>query len=366
MLLDLNGLFSRGARPRILAARSASLQATHLGYGASTGARFIDLVLGDRLALPPTAAHSALYTEKFVLLPVSHLPAGHASLHPHMLHLDEEPPGDSGRAAFGRSAGVASVGSATGAAGARGARICDGHDRTRYALPPRLGEHGGGAVYAFLGQHLKIDADTFARWLSLLLLAPPRAALWMLRWPGSTHKLREQAAAAGVRTSRLVFAERMPQGEHLCAFRLADIALDSPSYSSGATGADVLWSGVPMLAMAGGMREDRRLVRGSPLGGGAAADSDASTNMFQRNAVSLVEAAGQPHLRLHSSAGYVEMASGVVRRGATLAELRRRATHARRWAPLFNTSRWAHSFHEAMRAASEVHAARQAMHVVCR
>jgi predicted O-linked N-acetylglucosamine transferase (SPINDLY family) len=58
LLVDLNGLYSRGARPALLAARAAPLQATHLGYGASCGARFVELQIADRLALPAERAHS--------------------------------------------------------------------------------------------------------------------------------------------------------------------------------------------------------------------------------------------------------------------------------------------------------------------
>lgn len=42
LLIDLNGMYSRGARPQLLAARPAPLQAAHLGYGGSTGAPFVD------------------------------------------------------------------------------------------------------------------------------------------------------------------------------------------------------------------------------------------------------------------------------------------------------------------------------------
>ena len=52
-------------------------------------------------------------------------------------------------------------------------------------------------------------------------------------------------------TSRIVFADKLPQGEHLCAFALADLGLDTPAYNSGATGIDMLWSGTPLLTMAG-------------------------------------------------------------------------------------------------------------------
>eukprot|EP00322_Chrysochromulina_rotalis_P013838 CAMPEP_0115864850 /NCGR_PEP_ID=MMETSP0287-20121206/19415_1 /TAXON_ID=412157 /ORGANISM="Chrysochromulina rotalis, Strain UIO044" /LENGTH=690 /DNA_ID=CAMNT_0003319337 /DNA_START=42 /DNA_END=2114 /DNA_ORIENTATION=- len=332
LLLDLNGLFSRGARPRILAMRPTPLQATHLGYGASTGARFMDFVIGDSLVLPVSSSHAALYAEKFMLLPASHLPTGHAELYPHLL-----------RGSVSRPEAHDHPGE------------CAQHGRARYGLPRH------GVVLGFFGQHLKIDEQTFSRWLSMLTLLPG-SVLWMLRWPSSTDKLVRQAAAAGVRTSRLIFTDRLPQAEHLCAFQLADLALDAPRYSSGATGIDVLWSGVPMLAMAGGMQPG-----GKPLQRESGRANAASTNIFQRNAVSLVTAAAQPHLQSHSSAGYVELGLGLVRRNATRAFAQKYARDVRHSAPLFDTRRWGVSLVAAARAAWELrhaHGYAASMHII--
>ena len=345
VLLDLNGLFSRGARPPILAMRPAPLQATHLGYGASTGARFIDLILADRLALPASPAHSNMYTEKFVLLAPSHLPTGHAALFPALLESHPRPCRSHTRRLYGLHPSHASSHTSS-------------HVSSHIsAAPSARGRRERAVTFAFFGQHLKLDPQTFARWLAMLRAAP-RAVLWMLRWPSSAARLRQYAAAAGVNPSRLVFSDRMAQGEHLCAFRLADIALDSPSYASGATGIDVLWSGVPLLAMAGGLRSS------SPTSAASAAST-----IFQRNAISLVTAAAQPHLQAHSSAGYIELGVGLMRRPESRSEVRRRARDSRRWAPLFDAHRWASGFEVALRAAWEVRAASQgqsrlAMHIV--
>ena len=269
ILIDLHGLYSRDARPVLLAARVAPVQATHLGYGASTGARFLSYVFGDRIALPPSRPSSRLFTEKFVLLPPSHLPSGHAALYPHMLQ---------------RGGGHACR------------RRIAARDSPRDELASsraHLGLHRGLAL-AYLGQHLKVDPASFASWLSVLRLTP-RAILWMLSWPDSAAHLTGEFAAAGVDVSRLVFMNRRPQGEHLCTFCVADLALDAPSYASGATGIDVLWSGVPMVVMGGGT-----------VGGGA--------TLFQRNGVSLATAAGnQIDMVAHSAAGYVQLAAQLAR-----------------------------------------------------
>lgn len=362
VLLDLNGLYSRGARPGILARRPAPVQATHLGYGASTGARFVDWVLADPIALPPTPEHAALHTEKMLLMPPSHLPAGHAELYPHLLRPSADPRTRGRREADTMSsAGAAAAGRAGGRQDA-----CTSHERARYGLPPRSGSRRG-AVLGYFGQHLKIDESTFGQWLSMLQ-RQPRSRLWMVRWPASTSRLQQQAAAAGVRVDRLVFTERLAQGEHLCAFALADLALDSPLYSSGATGVDVLWSGVPMLALAGGMRTPAATGANA---GAHAASHRASTNIFQRNAISLVAAAAQPYLQAHTRSGYEELGLGIVQRPSTRAAAQARARSSRASAPLFDTRRWALAFTAGLHMAWEVRqtsavssGVRAAMHLV--
>ena len=310
ILVDLHGLFSRGARPHILAARPAPIQATHLGYGASTGARFLDYVFADRYSLPASYEHAATFSERFALLPPAHLPSGHASLYPFMR---KEGGGDTCCPECASAGSTGDGGGGDEGGGGRSVRRarclldCRDRSRRRYGLPPSSGRRGGGVVYAYLGQHVKVDELTFQRWLALLL-ATPRSVLWLLRWPSSSAALQAEAAALGIDPRRLVFAEREPQGTHLCAFGLADLSLDSPLYASGATGIDVLWSGVPMLAMAGGMR-----TRGANSAGESTA---AASTIFQRNGVSLLGASALPEATSYSSAGYVQL-------GVSLAEGRR-------------------------------------------
>ena len=356
LLVDLNGLYSRGARPQLVAARAAPLQATHLGFGASTGAAaFVGLAVADRIALPPSAAVAAAYDEKLLLLPPPHLPAGHGAL-------------------FAQLRRGAPDACCTGAGGAPAhsaeAGRCRRDARAAAGLPPPPGARGGGVVYAYLGQHHKLSAAVVERWASLLRAAP-RAVLWLLDWPGSAARLRAAVAAAGVRASRLVFAPRRPLGDHLCAFALADIALDSPLYNSGATGIDLLWAGVPLISIPGALADGGGGGGGSGGNGGsscrrgAAGDWRCVGTIFQRNALSLAAAARQPHTVAHTWRGYDALAGAPAARPATRRELRRRAREARRDAPLFDTDRWAANFEAGARAAWEAHTARAGpMHIV--
>ena len=355
LLVDLNGLYSRGARPQLVAARAAPLQATHLGFGASTGAAaFVGLAVADRIALPPSAAIASAYDEKLLLLPPPHLPAGHDAL-------------------FAQLRRGAPDACCTGAGGAPAhsaeAGRCRRDARAAAGLPPPPGARGGGVVYAYLGQHHKLSAAVVERWASLLRAAP-RAVLWLLDWPGSAARLRAAVAAAGVRASRLVFAPRRPLGDHLCAFALADIALDSPLYNSGATGIDLLWAGVPLISIPGALADGGGGGESSGNGGsscrrGASGDWRCVGTIFQRNALSLAAAARQPHTVAHTWRGYDALAGAPAARPATRRELRRRAREARRDAPLFDTDRWAANFEAGARIAWEAHTARAGpMHIV--
>ena len=121
---------------------------------------------------------------------------------------------------------------------------------------------------------------------------------------------------------RVVFVDRVPQGENLCVFSVIDLALDSPSYASGATGVDLLWSGAPMLAISGGMltRKDQvqsygverhapPLRSGSPVSEKTKARAVAS--IFQHNGLSINVAAGQVNVIAHSAVGYLQLALGL-------------------------------------------------------
>jgi protein O-GlcNAc transferase len=64
--------------------------------------------------------------------------------------------------------------------------------------------------------------------------------------------LRNEVQARGVdpAPARLCAASRV-EADHLSRLQLADLALDPFPYNSHSTGIDVLWAGVPMVALAG-------------------------------------------------------------------------------------------------------------------
>ena len=126
-------------------------------------------------------------------------------------------------------------------------------------------------------------------------------------------------------------------------------------------GIDALWSGVPLLTLAGGVREGRG---GRSCVTGPGGSRRCAAYIFQRNALSLLAAAAQPQLQAYSWAGYELVAATAAQRRPTWLAMRRAADAARRSAPLFDVGRWARGFEASVRAAWEGFAAGRAVHTM--
>jgi protein O-GlcNAc transferase len=107
-------------------------------------------------------------------------------------------------------------------------------------------------VFCSFNQAYKLTPAIFTIWCRLLDAAPG-SVLW-LQQPndGATaDNLRREAAHRGIAAERLVFGPKLPMAEHLARLQLADLALDTFPYGSGATGSNALRAGVPMVTLMG-------------------------------------------------------------------------------------------------------------------
>jgi predicted O-linked N-acetylglucosamine transferase (SPINDLY family) len=80
----------------------------------------------------------------------------------------------------------------------------------------------------------------------------PGSVLWLLRsnrW--AEQNLRREAEAYGIAAERIVFAEPLPQAEHLARIGHADLFLDTFAVNAHTTASDALWAGVPLVTLAG-------------------------------------------------------------------------------------------------------------------
>ncbi len=200
LLIDLKG-YTRDHRLGLFAWRPAPVQATFLGFPGSTGANYIDYLIGDPIVTP--LAHAEHFTEKIAQMPVCYQP----------------------------------------------------NDRKR-ALPPKplRRDHGlpeEAVVLAGFNQPYKISAEVFDSWCRLLH-ALPQAVLWLLEWnEQSRANLTREALARGLPASRLVWAPRRTPTDHMARMQLADLFVDTWPCNAHTTASDALWAGVPVVTWPG-------------------------------------------------------------------------------------------------------------------
>jgi protein O-GlcNAc transferase len=265
--VDLTG-FTEGCRPGILARRPAPVHVNLVGFPGGMGVSYMDYIIADDSVIPRALERD--YSEKVARLP------------------DCFQPNDARRSPL-----VAAVAPSRAAA----------------VLPD------GSLVLCCLNNSYKLNPTFFGIWMQLLHRAPG-SVLWLL---GETAEVREnllkEAATRGIAAERLVFASRVPYAEHLARLTLADLCLDTFPFNGGATSADALCAGVPLLTCAG-------------------------EAFAARMAGSLLRAVGTPELITTSPAEYERRGLELVGHPARLTELRARLAANVRAAPLFDSERY--------------------------
>jgi predicted O-linked N-acetylglucosamine transferase (SPINDLY family) len=200
ILVDLKGATYDSPLP-VLAARPAPLQVTWLGFPGTTGAPYIDYLIGDAVVTP--LEHAEHFAEKIAQMPLCYQPND----------AQRERPQPSCRADWGVPDGAL--------------LLCGFH------------------------QSYKISEEVFDLWCSLLRERED-ALLWLLQWNTNVqHKLRAEAAARGVDPDRLHFAPVVPLRQHLSRLACADVYLDAWPCNAHTTAGEALWVGVPVVTLQG-------------------------------------------------------------------------------------------------------------------
>jgi predicted O-linked N-acetylglucosamine transferase (SPINDLY family) len=202
VLVDLQG-HTGFSRMSVLALRPATIQVNYLGHPGTSGADFLDYLIGDPVVTPP--ARVGAYRERLVTLPHCYLAT------------------DNGQPV------AASSGT-----------------RADHGLPE------GAPVFCAFNNAYKIEPEVFGAWMRVLGRVPG-SVLWLSPAAGAVEQnLRREAEARGIAGGRLVFARRVPgKAEHLARHRLADLFLDTWVYNGHTTAADALWAGLPVLTCPG-------------------------------------------------------------------------------------------------------------------
>ncbi|MBI5335638.1 MAG: tetratricopeptide repeat protein [Burkholderiales bacterium] len=200
ILVDLKG-YTAGNRIGIFARRPAPLQVSFLGFPGTTGASFLDYVVGDPTVTP--LAHAAHYTEKIAQMPVCYQPNDRQR--PLPLPTPRE--------------------------------LCD---LPRDAL-----------VLCGFNQAYKISPEVLDVWCGLLRDLP-QAVLWLLDWhPQARPNLTRELQARGIADERVIWAPKMTLADHITRLARADIFLDAWPYNAHTTASDALWAGVPVVTFTG-------------------------------------------------------------------------------------------------------------------
>jgi predicted O-linked N-acetylglucosamine transferase (SPINDLY family) len=227
ILIDLNG-YTKDARSRIFSYRPAPVAVNWFGYPGTMGSTHHDYIVADPIVLPE--GDEVFFSETVLRLPCYQ-------------------PNDRKRAIAKTPPTRASAG---------------------------LPEHA--FVYCCLNGSQKLTPETFCAWLTILRDVPD-SVLWLLSGGAAVdERLREAAQASGIEASRLVFAGRQPNPEHLARYPLADLFLDNTPYGAHTTASDAMWMGVPVLTYAGATFAARvcaSVVAAAGLGALVCDDADA-------------------------------------------------------------------------------------------
>ena len=276
--IDLAGL-TASARPGMFAARCAPVQASYLGYPGTTGTDYIDYLIADAVTIP--ASHRQHYSEQIITLPGCFMP----------------------------------------------------HDPTQtLVVPPLTRAEAGlpeqGFVFRCYNSSYKILPETFACWMRLLQQVDG-SVLWLnADNPATTANLQAQALAHGIAHQRLVFADRASLPVHHARNRLADLFLDTFPYGAHSTGADALWSGLPVLTRRG-------------------------ASFASRVCASLLTELGLPELVTETAADYESAALRLARNPQELAALRDRLWSQREICTLYKPANFVCQLEHAYLAISQ-------------
>ncbi|MFC3163694.1 O-linked N-acetylglucosamine transferase, SPINDLY family protein [Ciceribacter thiooxidans] len=265
ILVDLKG-HTMGARLGIVNLCGAPVKATYLGYPGSVTGVDLDYAITDPVVTPDTS--KPFYGEKLCRLPETYQ-ANDWRARPLPAYMEREDAG----------------------------------------LPE------DAFVFGAFNAPYKITPRTLALWAEVLR-AVPDSVLWVLcPLPLARQNLLAALEAQGVARPRVFFAERKPGAAHIDRLPLADLGLDTLPFNGGATTADLLWAGLPLLT-----------VRGR--------------SFAARTSASLLLAAGLPELVAEDDRAFVDTAVTLARDPFALTGLRQHLDAGRFLRPLFDGERF--------------------------
>ena len=260
--IDLKG-YTTNSRSGIFAYGAAPIQISYLGYPGTSGAPFIDYIIADKVIIPKQ--NKLFYSEEIIYLPNSYQANDNSRIISNTLI-----------------------------------------SKSEEGLPEK------GFVFCSFNSNYKISSTEFDIWMRLLSKTDG-SVLWLLKsnkW--AEINLKKEAKKRGLDSNRLIFAQKVPQSQHLARHRLADLFLDTFKCNAHTTASDALWAGLPLVTKMG---------KGFP----------------SRVAGSLLNAIGLPELITQTVEDYEKLALGLANDTNHLNLLKQKINKNRLLEPLFNT-----------------------------
>ncbi len=227
ILLDLGG-HTKGSRLDMFAWKPAPVQASWLGYFATTGLDAMDYLIADRHTLPPE--EDGAYVERIWRMPDT--------------------------------------------------RLCFSDPGSDIPVGPLPLLTNGYPTFGCFNNLSKIHDGVVSLW-ARILHAIPDARLLLKNKPfadaHAAHYLAARFASHGIGAERLHFEGPSSRGDYLAAHNRIDIALDPFPYTGGTTTAEALWMGVPVLTLAGERflaRQSEGLLKNAGLASWVADNAD--------------------------------------------------------------------------------------------
>lgn len=199
VLIDLAG-FTRNERINIFLNRAAPIQINYLGYPNALFDSSYDYIVADKYVIPEHDYNK--FTEKIISLPTSFQPNSSRKKSETLEN------------------------------------FCDN------ILPENV------FIFSSFNSHHKITYDIFIAWIKILSVTEDSIFLIYLDNQYRTQFLN-LLKSFGISSSRIFFTGRLPRSDYLKRFESADLFLDTFPFNGGTTSSDSLWSGLPILTIAG-------------------------------------------------------------------------------------------------------------------
>ena len=200
ILIDLSG-HTGGNRLPMFFLKPAPIQATWLGYFASTGIETIDFIIGDQFVTPHNASDE--FTEKIIQMP--------------------------------------------------GAYCCFSAPNLKLEVTETPALSKQGITFGCLNRADKISTDLIEVWARILNEAPESSMYFRGAGYDDTKKdmIIHDFEKNGVKQDRLSFAKKTSRKDFLASYKNVDICLDPFPYPGGSSTCEALWMGVPVITKQG-------------------------------------------------------------------------------------------------------------------